>query len=225
VGEWTGGFLPANEYVAKLTRVAVDAGHRARSSPRFGRPFSADPTQATPDPRDNSSGNGPRSPDFLHPAQYSPQNQRQAPAETAPLHAQRTGLPPLGFDGYCLISMHQRNEWIKGDPKWGAIHEGRLYFFANQSARDLFLSDYSRFAPVLSSFDAVLFIENGQRVPGKRAYGVTYQAPGENGPRIYLFANEATLQLFGRNPIPYVGRLKQLQRRNISQQRLRGDFQ
>ena len=30
--------------------------------------------------------------------------------------------PPLGFDGYCPVSMRQHWKWVPGDPRYGVVH-------------------------------------------------------------------------------------------------------
>jgi thioredoxin-related protein/YHS domain-containing protein len=160
-------------------------------------------------------GDRPKSPPPYDP--YGGNGGNPAAPPQNPMPPQRPGLPPLGFDGHCVVSMHQNMAWVKGDPRWGAIHEGRLYLFASPEAQAAFLKDPLRYAPVLSGDDVVLFFEVGQRVPGQRRFGASFQSPGENGPRIYLFANEGTLQKFEQNPVPYVERLRQAQQRPIGQ--------
>ena len=67
-------------------------------------------------------------------------------------------------------------------------------------------ADPDRYAPAASGNDVVLAAEVGQSVPGYRAHGVFYSG------RVYLFAEEATLQKFSRNPAAYAGQATQATR-------------
>jgi thiol-disulfide isomerase/thioredoxin/YHS domain-containing protein len=137
------------------------------------------------------------------------------PAATPP---GQPGLPPLGFEGYCVVTLHRDFQYAKGDPQWGVIHEDRLYLFSTPQAKDQFLRDPHRYATVMSGYDVVILVETGQRVPGERRFGATFHAAGENSPRIYLFANEASVLKFMANPIPYIERLRQMRGRPLVQQ-------
>lgn len=127
-----------------------------------------------------------------------PQQPASAPATTQQVATQLpAGSPPLGFEGYCPVSMKLQTKWVKGDTKWGAIHRGRTYLFAGQSQRDAFLGSPDSFSPVLSGVDPVLAVEQGKAVEGKRKYGVDYRG------QFYLFSSEETLNRFWTNPAGY----------------------
>jgi protein disulfide-isomerase len=124
-------------------------------------------------------------------------------------------LPPIGMEGYCVVSLHTYNQklaeaqaagvspdptlkgWIKGNKKFGAIHRGRLYLFANPEAQKTFLADPDRYAPALSGYDPVVFNETQKLVDGKRAIGLTYNN------QVYVFASEESLRKFEASPKPY----------------------
>lgn len=124
-------------------------------------------------------------------------------------------LPPLGMEGYCVVALHDYNKkvaeaqeagvspdpswqgWVKGNKKFGAIHRGRLYLFANAEAQKTFLADPDRYAPALSGYDSVVFNETQKLVDGKRSIGLCY-----NG-QVYCFASEASLQKFMASPRPF----------------------
>jgi YHS domain-containing protein len=102
------------------------------------------------------------------------------------------GSPPLGFDGYCPVTMKREWRWQKGDVNWGAVHRGKTYLFSSQEARDEFLKpgNGDLYAPVLGGIDPVLAIDNGNSVPGSRQFSVEY------GGNFYLFSSEQTLSQF-----------------------------
>jgi thiol-disulfide isomerase/thioredoxin len=115
----------------------------------------------------------------------------QQPPRTAP------ALPPLGMDGYCVITLADELRWAEGDKRFGAIHRGRLYLFASSEAQKKFLADPDRYSPVLAGYDPVRFAESGQLVDGKRAHGLTFNN------QVFLFADEESLARFQQSPRPF----------------------
>ena len=105
--------------------------------------------------------------------------------------------PPLGLDGYCPVVLSEKQQWVLGDRRFGAIHRGRTYLFAGAEEQRRFFTDPDRYAPAVSGNDVVLAAEQGQPVPGMREHGVFF------GNRVYLFSSEATLEKFSRNPTLY----------------------
>lgn len=113
------------------------------------------------------------------------------------------GAPPLGFEGYCPVSMRQQWKWVDGDPQWGAIHRGRTYWFAGPTEQQKFLANPDLYSPALSGIDPVLAIDHRQMVPGKREHSIDYDD------QFYLFSSEATLQQFTSNPERYATGVRQ----------------
>jgi hypothetical protein len=107
------------------------------------------------------------------------------------------GNPSFGLDGFCPVSLAEKQRWIRGDPRWGAEHRGRIYLFVGPEEQRRFFADADRYAPVASGNDLVLATEQGQAVPGMRAHGVFFNN------RVYLFSNEVSLEKFARNPGAY----------------------
>ena len=103
----------------------------------------------------------------------------------------------MGLDGYCPVSLSEKQQWVVGDRRWGAIHRGRTYLFTGPEEQRRFFTDPDRYAPAVSGNDVVLATEQGQAVPGMREHGVFF------GNRVYLFSSEATLEKFARNPNLY----------------------
>ncbi len=106
--------------------------------------------------------------------------------------------PPLGLDGYCPVSLSEKQRWMLGDRRWGAIHRGRTYLFAGADEQRRFFADPDRYAPAASGNDIVLATEQGQTVPGTREHGVFFPERLPN--HVYLFSSEATLEKFAKNP-------------------------
>ena len=118
-----------------------------------------------------------------------PQNSVMLPAPA--------GNPALGMDGFCPVSLSEKQQWVRGDARWGANHRGRTYLFAGPEEQRRFFADPDRYAPVASGNDVVLATEQGQSVPGMREHGVFF------GNRVFLFSSEASLEKFARNPGAY----------------------
>ncbi len=117
------------------------------------------------------------------------------PGTTAPA---RPRLPwPLALDGYCVVTLVEQGRWVRGNPQFGIRHRGQLYLFAGPQQKDRFWQNPEGYAPVLSGYDVVVYLEQGHLVSGKRRFGVFYQG------RIYLFANEHTLRKFELQPERY----------------------
>ncbi len=107
--------------------------------------------------------------------------------------------PPLALDGFCPVLLVEKHQWTPGDRQWGATHRGRTYLFAGPEEQRRFLADPDRYAPAASGNDLVVAVEEGREVAGLREHGVFF---GNN--RVYLFASEASLEKFSRNPHQYV---------------------
>jgi thioredoxin-related protein/YHS domain-containing protein len=123
------------------------------------------------------------------------------------------GSPVFGLDGFCPVMLSEKQQWVKGDPRWGMRHRGRTYLFAGPEEQRRFNTDPDRYAPIASGNDIVLAAEQGQAVPGVREHGVFF------GNRVYLFSTEASLERFARNPGAYVNPAMEALRAGANQPR------
>ncbi|MCL4205827.1 MAG: thioredoxin family protein [Pirellulaceae bacterium] len=114
-----------------------------------------------------------------------------------PAPAQPAAQPELGLEGFCPVSLAQKETWERGDPRWGAVHRGRTYLFASASHQQQFLADPDRYSPVLSGYDTTRFVDYGEPVEGKRRHGMWFRG------KMYLFAEEGSLERFQRSPEYY----------------------
>ena len=124
----------------------------------------------------------------------------RAPSHVAPSQPkpQAANPNPIALDGFCPIALDgDKPAWVKGDKRFGAVHRGRTYLFASAAAQQQFLADPDRYAPALSGYDPVRFVEEKKIVPGSRAFGWFYED------RYYLFADEAGLRRFEKSPELY----------------------
>jgi len=125
------------------------------------------------------------------------------------------GNPPLALEGYCPVSLTDKQRWVLGNPRWGARHEGRTYLFAGPEEQQKFLANPDRYAPVLSGLDVVQLVESTQMTDGRREFGAWF------GGRVYLFSSEESYQKFSADPYRYINGLPQAVAR-LSQQ-VQGD--
>jgi protein disulfide-isomerase len=128
-------------------------------------------------------------------------SERRAPtAPDVPATANAPTGAPTAMDGYCPVTLLEQERWVKGDPRWGAVHRGRTYMFLSQQHQQRFLSAPDRYSPVLSGFDAASYVDRGELVPGLRAHGMWFRG------KIYLFATEESLNRFSQAPEFYAQR-------------------
>lgn len=184
---------------------AINEAYASLAASRNAAPVQA-PASATPQatPTTNPYANqAAYSPAPSAPAQSTP-TPSPAPAQVAAEAAVQLppGSPPLGFDGYCPVTMKKEWKWVKGDIRYGAIHEGRTYLFASQQAQQEFLADGAAetYAPVLAGADVVAAVDQRRQADGKRDFAVEY--PTGSG-RFYLFASQENLEKFWSAPGSY----------------------
>ncbi|MEM6331009.1 MAG: hypothetical protein AAF790_12260 [Planctomycetota bacterium] len=133
----------------------------------------------------------------------SPALQAAAVNDSMPAIQLPPNAPPLGFEGYCPVTMKRDWKWALGDTKWGAIHRGRTYLFATQADRQTFLADPDKYSPAMSGADPVLALETGKQTSGLRRYALEYQG------KFYLFSSEQTLNKFWSNAEGYAQGVRQ----------------
>jgi thioredoxin-related protein/YHS domain-containing protein len=136
--------------------------------------------------------------------------QRWQPLTDPP--GQSGAVPPeqefrIALDGFCAVSLTVRETWQQGDPRWGAYHRGRTYLFASPDFRQQFMADPDRYSPVLAGYDPTRFIDHGDPVEGQRQHGMWFRG------RMYLFAEEASLERFQRSPDYYAQRSHEIMMR------------
>ncbi len=123
-------------------------------------------------------------------------------APAGPVAAQPAPQPRVALDGFCPVHIVNNLgapelKWVYGNPQLSATHRGDVFYFSTPEARQQFLADPDRFAPVVTGHDPVLALDQRQMVPGTRAFALYYAN------RMYLFASDATLNAFASNPRHY----------------------
>jgi len=108
----------------------------------------------------------------------------------------------VALDGCCPVSIVDQvgvngAQWVLGQPQFAATYQGQIFYLAGEEARQRFLADPDRYAPVTFGNDPVLAIDQGQMVAGNRTHALYF------GNRMYLFSNESTLTAFVNDRFRY----------------------
>lgn len=198
---------PANQYLTNphttpTPRKAAQAGYRptpAASEPRVETNRHFTPSEPNTDSRQP-----------IHNEFVASANKRSAIQEAV---GEDQGAAPnasvndeFALNGFCPVTLVLEQRWQLGVRKWGAVHRGEIYLFANQAAQQRFLSTPDAYAPALSGYDVVHFSETGVLLKGKREHGITFHN------EIFLFVDEQALQAFWNSPekMNYVHHAKQV---------------
>lgn len=173
-------------------------------APSFANPYVSERPGVSPVREASMAPTGPATP--ADPVSFSRSSpafsgaggmQQDAWNANQPLTSQPAAPPALGLDGFCPVTLAQKETWERGDPRWGAIHRGRTYLFTSASHQQQFYADPDRYSPVLSGYDTTRFVEYGEPVEGKRRHGMWFRG------KMYLFAEEGSLERFQRSPEYY----------------------
>jgi protein disulfide-isomerase len=217
------GYVAVNEYAARLNQVAANA-RRTQETMVAQIPAGAVPPSSQPAMNPQIVNPQMVNPQMANPPAAAPTQQAYvakpyaASVATGPIYASQgqtapvvpqqprppmdvpqpsVGMPTLALDGFCPVTLCEKQQWVPGNKQWGANHRGRIYLFAGPEEQRRFLNNPDRYAPVASGNDIVLATEQGQAVPGTRQYG--YYCGG----RVYLFSSPTTMQKFQSNPSVY----------------------
>ncbi len=106
--------------------------------------------------------------------------------------------PVLGGD--CVVALVEMDKRVPGNLQFAAVHENRLYLFANEKAKSMFLADMDKYADAdlaLEGKCSVCRVEMNQDVDGKPQFTSIYK-----GMR-YQFPSDKQQQMFNQNPEKY----------------------
>jgi len=118
------------------------------------------------------------------------------PPATRPQLRLPANLPP-GLNGYCPVELVENEKWQPGDPRWTATYQGRSYVLSGPEQHLRFVTNPSRYCPVLSGMDPVLAVDENRELLGQTEYCVVYDG------RLYMFSGEYSLARFRQNPKRY----------------------
>ncbi|MCH2114891.1 MAG: DUF255 domain-containing protein [Pirellulales bacterium] len=142
------------------------------------------------------------------PQQSNPQSVASRTIPTSNIAARLPeGSPPLGFEGYCPVSLKYERKWVAGRLQFGAYHHGRTYLFAGYKQQQQFLASPDVYSPVFAGLDAVKMLDENQQVDGSRKFGFEYRGA------FYLFSSQETMARFAESPDRYSAGVRQAMNR------------
>lgn len=104
----------------------------------------------------------------------------------------------VAVEGFCLVTLRDQQQWVKGSPKIGAIRGDKRYLFSSERALAIFAAAPEQYLPVLDGDCIVTFAETGKRESGQLPWGLLH------GRRLFFFAGPEELERFKENPEHYV---------------------
>ncbi len=111
-----------------------------------------------------------------------------------------------GLGGKCPVTLIQEGRWVSGDERFGCVHRGKIYLFADHDKMVLFQRDPESYSPILAGFDPVIFHEKGELTDGLEQHGVFMgKAPNQ---RIVLFVSDETRAQFQEDPRLYMSTIR-----------------
>ena len=105
----------------------------------------------------------------------------------------------VALAGYDPVTLLQDQKLVPGRSDLVVEHDGRLFRFANEAARDAFLRKPESFAPVNGGRCPVSQVDRGDFANGDPRWGVVYQG------HLYLFKAVADRDRFAQDPERYAG--------------------
>ncbi|PQO44656.1 thioredoxin domain-containing protein [Blastopirellula marina] len=217
-GYAAGGPAPAGQPTAPTATQSRFAAQPSGSTYGQPSPMQQPPVQPTPQAQSRFASQPAAAPATTSQFASQPKPQPQIEAQpagqsVAPTPQAPQQKPEFALDGFCPVTLAEKGNWQKGDARWGAVHQGKVYLFASAAEQRMFLASPDRFSPVLSGNDPVAYIDQGRLVDGNRSHGLTY-----NGV-LYLFSSEQNLESFWASPQRYAAQVQQAMLRNSQQLR------
>ena len=102
------------------------------------------------------------------------------------------------FEGYCPVTLVTEERWVRGKSDHRIVSGGRVYHFADAHKMQLFKQSPERYTPVMGGCDPVVWLEQGQRILGRRKHGLFWRS------QIVLLASEENLDRFVAAPDRYL---------------------
>jgi YHS domain-containing protein len=113
---------------------------------------------------------------------------------------------PIIFDGYCPVTLSEESRWCKGTREFAAEYENGVFLFVSEQARQEFLKNPPKFAPIASGNDIVEWTMHQKKTLGSRKFGAWFQG------NVYLFVSKENYDKFQSNPHFFAGQALQWSR-------------
>ena len=105
--------------------------------------------------------------------------------------------PISRLENLCIVS-YAKGEMLRPDLAISATHRGRVYYFANEEAREEFTSDPDQYAVAFGGCDPVHFLATREPVEGR--FLVNHEG------RFYMFSTKENVEAFKSNPSRYMSK-------------------
>lgn len=112
-------------------------------------------------------------------------------------HSEQQLKLPVMLQGFCVVTLRERQQWQQGLERYQLVFDGKLYWFAGERERGIFAANPSRYIPALGGDCLVTFVDQQQRVPGNPANGLIHQG------KLCFFRSETEKDQFIENPARY----------------------
>jgi len=109
----------------------------------------------------------------------------------------------VALEGYCAVCLLKKKQWVKGNPAFRVVYQGKTYLFPGEKQKRMFLADPQAYVPALNGDCVVCFAKMHERVPGNIRYGAYHQG------KLYFFASQQQKNMFLHNPQPFVNAVLQ----------------
>ncbi len=103
----------------------------------------------------------------------------------------------VAMSGYCPVCVIEMKKWVKGDPRFSVVQNGKTYLFPGQEQKDMFLKSPEKYTPALGGDCTVCLVDMGKRITGSVQHAVMH----EN--RLFLFPSDDQKKTFQANPAKY----------------------
>lgn len=118
--------------------------------------------------------------------------------------------PVVGFGGSCPATWYATGKFVRGDPRFGCEHRGRLYLFASPQLRDQFRLTPDLLSPMLAGYDPVEYVSNGELVEGSLSFMV--ESNSDQHKSVYLFRSAENKAAFLSHSQKYIDEVRQAMR-------------
>jgi len=101
------------------------------------------------------------------------------------------------LEGFCIVTLRERQEWLLGSESNQLVFDGQLYWFAGQRQRAIFAARPQRYVPALGGNCVVTFAEIGMYKRGDPQFGILHNK------QLFFFRSLAEQEKFKSHPEQY----------------------
>ena len=101
---------------------------------------------------------------------------------------------PVAMNGYCPVCILDMRKWVKGDPRYAVVVDGKKYLFPGEAQMQKFLANTTKYTPAMNGNCVVCYAAGKGMVPG------TVFHTARHKDRLYMFPSEDVKAKFMKNP-------------------------